>query len=452
MKTVLVVGAGPAGMFAAKKIAQAGHQVIILNRDIKPGGLAEYGIYPVKDKMKGGLRKQFSMVLAMPNVQYFGHISVGSEYAISVDELRQFNPDAMVFAVGAQGTKKLGLPGEDFKGVYSAKDFVYFYNQLPPFSTGDFSTRKRVAIVGMGNVMVDIARWLLQDTPNCQTEEVIVVARRGPLEAKFDEREIAYVQAHMEREAFQKELDRIKDKLTAVGQDPAQVYETTFKFLSKGSFDPGLPRLSFRFLCSPKAIHAGPDGRIERITVTENILAARDGGTAAKATDQTAELDVDTMIFAIGDVHDPKLGLPIGPEGYVTKPDPSRPESLYEVVDPKTGTVMEGIYVVGWARKASEGLVGIARHDAEVGAGHVLKCLEGVPDKASLTPEDILRRLKRKPVQVVTKEDLNFLAKTEETQAKKLGLSYFKFSDDEAMLEAIEEEKAKVGGAAATAD
>jgi hypothetical protein len=75
-----------------------------------------------------------------------------------------------------------------------------------------------------------------------------------------------------------------------------------------------------------------------------------------------------------------------------------------------------------------------------------------VPDKASLTPEDILRRLKRKPVQVVTKEDLNFLAKTEETQAKKLGLSYFKFSDDEAMLEAIEEEKAKVGGAAATAD
>ena len=443
MKTVFVVGAGPAGMFAAKKIAQAGHQVIIFNRDIKPGGLAEYGIYPVKDKMKSGLRKQFAMVLAMPNVQYFGHISVGSEYAISLDELHQFNPDAMVFAVGAQGTKKLGLPGEDAAGVYSAKDFVYFYNQLPPFSSWDFSTGKRVAIVGMGNVMVDIARWLLQDMPNGRPEEVIVVARRGPLEAKFDDREIAHIEMHLDREAFQKELDRIQEKLTAVGQEPAQVYETTFKVLSKGSFDPALPRFSFRFLCSPKAIHAGPDGRIQRLTVTENILVARGESTAAKATDQTAEIDVDTMIFAIGDVHDPKLGLPIGPEGYVTKPDPSRPESLYEVVDPQTGAVTEGIYVVGWARKASEGLVGIARHDAEVGAGHVLKYLEAVPDKASATQEEIFRRLKRKVLQVVTKEDLNFLAKAEEAQSKALGLTYFKFADDTAMLEAIEEEKLK---------
>ena len=74
MKTVFVIGAGPAGMFAAQKIAQGGHEVIILNRDIKPGGLAEYGIYPTKDKMKIGLRKQFAKVLGLPNVHYFGHV------------------------------------------------------------------------------------------------------------------------------------------------------------------------------------------------------------------------------------------------------------------------------------------------------------------------------------------------------------------------------------------
>ncbi|MBV9435614.1 MAG: NAD(P)-binding protein, partial [Acidobacteria bacterium] len=77
MKTVFVVGAGPAGLFAAQKIALAGHTVVILNRDIKPGGLAEYGIYPTKDKMKTGLRKQFAKVLALPNVHYFGHVCVG---------------------------------------------------------------------------------------------------------------------------------------------------------------------------------------------------------------------------------------------------------------------------------------------------------------------------------------------------------------------------------------
>src|SRR5205807_9965586 len=111
MKTVFVVGAGPAGLFAAQKIAQAGHQVVILHRDLKPGGLAEYGIYPTKDKMKVGLRKQFAKVLALPNVHYFGHVCIAEEGCLCIDELRQFNPSAIVFAVGAQGTKKLGLEG-----------------------------------------------------------------------------------------------------------------------------------------------------------------------------------------------------------------------------------------------------------------------------------------------------------------------------------------------------
>ena len=116
MKTVFVVGAGPAGLFAAQKIAQAGHQTIIFNRDVKPGGLAEYGIYPTKDKMKFGLRKQFAKVLSLPNVHYFGNVPVSKDAAVTVDDLKKWDPTAIVFAVGAQGTKKLGLPGEKAKG------------------------------------------------------------------------------------------------------------------------------------------------------------------------------------------------------------------------------------------------------------------------------------------------------------------------------------------------
>src|ERR1044071_3869209 len=101
VKTVFVVGAGPAGMFAAQKIAQGGHEVIILNRDIKPGGLAEYGIYPTKDKMKVGLRKQFAKVLSLPNVHYFGHVPVGNESAVTIADLREWEPSAIVFSVGA---------------------------------------------------------------------------------------------------------------------------------------------------------------------------------------------------------------------------------------------------------------------------------------------------------------------------------------------------------------
>src|SRR5260370_31767952 len=279
----------------------------------------------------------------------------------------------MVFAVGAQGNKKLGMSGEDAKGVYSAKDFVYPYNQLPPFASQNFSTGKRVAIIGMGNVMVDIARWLLLDAPNRHAEEVIVIARRGPLEAKFDEKEFAYVQAFLDRAIFAAELQRVKARMEAVGQDVAKVPEETFLCLTKFP-DPQttLPRLTFRFLSSPTGISTGPDGRIARLTIADNLLVNREGNVSAKPTGSTTELDVDTLIFAIGDMHDSSLGLPFGSHGYLTCPGPVNPCARYQVFDPAIGKIHPGVYVAGWARNPSEGLVGIARHDGEVGAAHVL--------------------------------------------------------------------------------
>jgi ferredoxin/flavodoxin---NADP+ reductase len=450
MANVFVVGAGPAGMFAAQKLAQAGHETIILNRDIKPGGLAEYGIYPLKDKMKIGLRKQFAKVLALPNVHYFGHVPVASNSPVTIDALREFCPGALVFAVGAQGTKKLGLPGEDLRGVYSAKDFVYYYNQLPPFATQDFSVGKRVAIVGMGNVMVDIARWLMVDSPERSVEEVIVIARRGPLEAKFDEKEFANIQIHLDRKAFQDELHRVEPAMKAVGQDIAKVAEETFPVLAKAPDQQTIPpRLTFRFLSSPSAIIGGPDGRIARLIVTENILVERDGGISAKATDRTAGIDVDTLIFAIGDQHDPSLGLPYAKGGYVTNPDVADPCANYQVFNHEAGQVCSGDFVLGWARKPSEGLVGIARHDGEVGAAHVLQFLANAQPRTGASTEDIARFLERKDLQFVPKADLRWLTAAEEKAARERGMAYYFFPDDESMLSQIEREKSTSAATAA---
>jgi ferredoxin/flavodoxin---NADP+ reductase len=432
-------------MFAAQKIAQSGHEVIILNRDIKPGGLAEYGIYPTKDKMKIGLRKQFAKVLSLPNIHYFGHVPVSSQSAVSIADLQQLEPAAIVFAVGAQGTKKLGLPGETARGVYAAKDFVYSYNLLPPFTSHDFSTGKRVAIIGMGNVMVDIARWLMIDAPQRTAEEVVVVARRGPFEAKFDKKEFDYIEEFLDRKAFDAELRRIQPQLSSVGQDISKLAAETFPVLATpGEEHPqGKPRLRFRFLCSPQAIHGDAHGRIDRLTVTENVLSERDGNIACKATDKTADLEVDTMIFAIGDVADPAVGLPYSRDSYVINPDQNDPKrAAYELFDPQTGKVLEGMYAVGWARKASDGLVGIARHDAEVGAVHVLKYLETAADSnfGAAQVQDFLRR---KGLRLVGKPDLECLARAEEQEAQQRGVPWFKFAEDEAMLAAIETEKAK---------
>ncbi|MGZ4818677.1 MAG: hypothetical protein ACXVZJ_08625, partial [Terriglobales bacterium] len=256
---------------------------------------------------------------------------------------------------------------------------------------------------------------------------------------KFDEKEIKYVEANLDRELLKAELQRVAAKVAGVGQDISKADEV-FSVLKKT--DPQTtPVMKFRFLCSPKEIVKGPDGRICKLIVTENNLVKKGEGTAAKATDQTAELDLDTMIFAIGDVHDPNLGLPMGPEGYSTKPKEGDERSLYQVADPVTGAEMDGHFVVGWARRASDGLVGIARHDAEVGATHVLQYLEGKQDKRGAAVETIENTLRARGIQLVNKAELALLGKAEEKEAQARNLTYFKYSDDTSMLRAITREK-----------
>ena len=446
MKTVFVVGAGPAGMFAARKIALAGHNAILFNRDVKPGGLAEYGIYPLKDKMKFGLRKQFAQVLDLPNVYYFGNVKIGNGYDLTIADLDALNPSAIVYTCGAQGAHSLGLPGGHSKGVYAAKDFVYHYNQLPPYASEDFSTGRRVAIIGIGNVAIDIARWLLQDSPSRATEEVTIIARRGPVEIKFDKKEIGFVERHISPEALAAELARIKDRCARANQDvsPAAIFTEHFHMLTEEDFTSIPPRLSFRFLSSPTAVIPGPDGRIAQLEVGDNDLVLRpDGSTKAIPNGQKSLLDVDTLILAIGDKHDERLGLPMGPSGYATRTDPDHPgEPVFEVWDPTRSCPLPGRFVAGWARRASTGLVGIARHDGELGAEQAIQYLQTQPDGNTPSPDEILASLKARGLNPVTKADLGLLAAAEQQEAEKRHLNYFKYSDNQAMFEAIERERA----------
>ena len=102
---------------------------------------------------------------------------------------------------GAQGTKKLGIPGEESVGVYHAKDVVYHYNSLPPFSQRHFEIGRRVAIIGMGNVMVDIGNWLLNHK---KIDQVVVVARRGPLEKAYDDSEFEVIEQYLDNSRNEK--------------------------------------------------------------------------------------------------------------------------------------------------------------------------------------------------------------------------------------------------------
>ena len=443
MKGVFVVGAGPAGMFAARQIALAGYETFIFNRDIRPGGLAQYGIYPVKTKMKSGLRKQFDQILALPNVHYFGNVQIGAAYDLSLAELEAMHPAAIIFACGAQGAKKLGLPGEDCKGIYAAKDFVYHYNQLDPFAQQDFSTGRHVAIIGVGNVAIDIARWLLLDKPANQTESVVIVARRGPLEVKFDKKEIEYVELHLSRDALVAELARVQERCAKCKQDvsPDTIFSRNYPRLKAPDFAPLPPQLSFRFLSSPKAFLPDASGRVARMEVADNDLVLNaDGSTSARSSGASSTIDVDTVLFAIGDKHDPQIGLPMGPDGYATNPNPATPnEPVYEVWDPTTAAITPGRYVVGWARKASTGLAGVARHDGELGAKKALEYLATAADPGTLSADEIAARLKAKNLRIVEKPDLAHVAKAEEGKGVVQPPNSFHFFHSSDLLQVIDE-------------
>lgn len=453
MKGVFVVGAGPAGMFAARKVALAGYETFIFNRDVRPGGLAQYGIYPLKTKMKMGLRKQFLQTLELANVHYFGNVQIGAGQDLSLAELEAMRPAAIIFACGAQGAKTLGLPGEDAKGVYPAKDFVYNYNQLDPYVGMDFSSHQRIAVIGVGNVAIDIARWLLLDKPAKHTRSVVIVARRGPFEIKFDRKEIDHVEPHLSRDEMVRELERVKERCARCNQDatPEKVFALHFPRLNEAGFEAVSPRLSFRFLSSPKAIVANEEGRVKQLVVSENDLVLKhDGSTSARVTGESASLDVDTVLFAIGDKHDPGIGLPMGPDGYATKPGPEGAgEPSFEVWDPLGGHTHAGRFVVGWARKASTGLAGTARHDGELGAHKALEFLKTTPDPDTMTVEEIREVFAGDGHRIVEQRDLTLLASAEQRRGPVAAPNSFHFSGDEEIFQAIDEEKEQMGRAEA---
>jgi ferredoxin--NADP+ reductase len=433
---VAVVGAGPAGLFGARELANQGARVVLFNRDIKPGGLAEYGIYPSKHTMKEGLRRQFRQVLDNPNINYYGNVMIGTEGDFSLDVLRAMGFQAILVTAGAQGTKWLGLPGEDLTGVYQAKDVVYFYNKLPPFSQKPFRFGKRCAIVGAGNVMVDIAHYLIRDE---QVDEVVAVVRRGPAEVKFDKKEMEYVIANLDMDALDAEIARVSPIMKQVGQDPEAAKAEILVALPKGLPKVSETRFRFEFLTSPIRMLGDNQGLLTQLEVEDNLLVLKDNGeTKPKGTGNKRMLDVETVVFAIGDKVDDTFGLPIEWNEFVKNPAPRFPiEGVsFEAYDPETKQPIEGIFVAGWSRQASHGLVGYARKDGTNGSKALWEYLQTLQTKdADINAID--GRVKSLPKPVVTKEDIKHLEAVELEEARKRNVDEFKFSSNDEMLKVM---------------
>ena len=437
--TVAVVGAGPAGLFAAQALADAGLQVALINRDIRPGGLAEYGIYFEKYKIKAALRKQFRKILNNPNITYYGNITVAQDGDLSLETLRAIGFQAVIVTVGAQGTKWLGLPGEDLAGVYHAKDLIYYYNGLPPFSEQEYTIGKRLALIGVGNVMADIAHWAIR---TLKVDEVTAVARRGPAEVKFTRQEMEYVAHNLDVPALDAEFARVADRMRTVGQDPEQARAFILSALPRALEQNSDTRLGFRFLSSPRKIIGNSDGKVTGLEVDDTELTLReDGSTRPVRLGTTHTLDVDTVIFCIGDKVSETFGLPIEWNSFVKHPEPRFPVDgiSYEAYDPAAGAPVEGVFVAGWAREASTGQVGLARKDAVQCARAVLAYLaiETVPLQPDAPLETFNQVVQKLGKPVISKEDTVLLIQAELAEAQKRDVEDFRYVTNADMLKVI---------------
>jgi ferredoxin--NADP+ reductase len=434
---VAVIGAGPAGLYAAQYLARQGVRVMVFNRDIKPGGLAEYGIFPDKLKMREGLKAQFSRILAMPNIQYCGNVAIGKFGDLQLDQLRQAGLQAFMVTTGAQENYWLGLPGEDLKGVYQANDLVFHYNRLPEKAKLTFNLGENIAVIGAGNVMLDILHYLKKEG---KPRRVTAFARRGPTEVRFDRQTLAPVAECLNLDQIRSAVTEAMPHVEKVGRDIRQFYKLVREAREKAPACDPLLNFQMRFLRSPRRLLGDASGRLKGIVFETNTLALVGDRVVPKGMGETESFETDTVIFSIGSRVDGGFGLPVAHGNFVTSSEPRFPvEGIsYEVYNPELCEQCEDIFVSGWARQASEGVVGLARKDAERGAKAMLQYLDTLAPVNQNDAEEVLQRLPPLKKPTVNFSDVKRLWKIENEIAAKNALPYFKFDSQEAMLRAID--------------
>jgi len=442
---IIVAGAGPAGMAVASSLSKAGHEIIILNRDIKFGGLAEYGIFPSKLKLRGGLKKQYWELIERPNVHYFGNVSIGNGRDLTVEEVRNLGASAVVFSIGAQGTKAIGVEGDSAKGVFHAKDVVYHFNRLPGFGDRPFDMGKHVAVIGAGDVMVDIAHWLIRYK---KVERVTAIVRRGPAERKYNPKEIRAVCANMDVDGITKEVARIKDRLAAVSQNADDVLKGLTDEFAKCEPKVSDASMGFKFLASPKRILVDGNNRVRGLEMEDNKLDPKGEDTVAVGLKQYYEFSCDSVVFAVGDKVDETIGLPYKSGMFITSPnktgnDPD--DALFQAYDETTQTVIDGVFLAGWARKASEGLVGIAKRDGDWCAEVVNRYLSTKSSEshsdANVVLDKLAATLTAHKSHAVGLEGLRILESQEKSHWGEDCIGEFKYTSTHEMLELIERGK-----------
>ena len=338
-----------------------------------PWGLVRLGVAPDHPNIKA-VSRAFEKIAAKPGFRFFGNVEVGRD--VKHSELAALY-DAVVYAVGTQTDRRLGIPGEDLPGSWAATEFVAWYNGHPDFQGLEFDlSAERAVVIGNGNVALDVARMLAltedelrgTDTTDAAIEaivgsgirEILVVGRRGPVQASWTPVEVGEMGelagADVVVDPADLELDAASEAAFA---EAGGTERRNMEFLREYAqrTPEGKPRtVRFRFRTSPVAIHG--DGRVEAIEVVRNELVADDAGRVrAVATDERETIPCGVVFRSVG-YH----GVPL-PELAFDERAGTIPNDRGRVLGPD-GEPVPGLYCAGWIKRGPSGVIGTNKKDA----------------------------------------------------------------------------------------
>ncbi len=371
---VAVVGSGPAGFYAAGALLDADLpvEVDLIERLPTPWGLVRLGVAPDHPKIKA-VSKAFERIAAHPGFRFLGNVAVGRDLTHE-DLVRLY--DAVIYAVGAQSDRQMGIPGEDLPGSWAATEFVAWYNGHPDYQELRFDLScERAVVVGAGNVALDVVRMLAlgaeeirpTDTTDAAIEailgaglkELVLLARRGPAQAAFTTPELKELGELADADVWvdpaDLELDPASEAALEHDTNARRNVEVLREYAAR---EPAGKRrvIRLRFAVSPVALLG--DERVEAIDVVRNRLVADESGRVqAVPTDERETIPCGIVFRSIGYLGVAIPGVPFD-ERRATIPN-----ECGRVLG-ADGAPVAGLYCAGWIKRGPSGVIGTNKKDA----------------------------------------------------------------------------------------
>ncbi len=452
---VAIIGSGPAGFYAAdnllkqKEVATA---VDMFDRLPTPFGLVRLGVAPDHPKIKS-VAKTFERIAEHSRFRFFGNVNFGDH--VSLDDLKQYYHQ-ILFTTGAQTDKRLNIPGEDLAGSHSATEFVAWYNGHPDFQELSFDlSQEAAAVIGVGNVALDVARMLARTSEELGTTDIAnpalealrhsrvktiyVIGRRGPAQAAFTLPELQEIAKLSHADVLAKpeeiELDHVSQAALEAHPDKAtekklDILRGFAKAESSGSHD---KQVVFRFLKSPSEIIGDNQGRVRALRLTHNELYSReDGRIGCRGTDRFEDIPVGLVFRSVGYRGVALPDLPFDEKKGVIHNENGR------ILAADGQTPIPGLYVAGWIKRGPTGVIGTNKPDAaETVSSMIDDFNRGDMLSPPYTSSEVATLIQRRQPDYFSYQDWQRLDKLEIGRGKDHGRPRVKFTNVQEMLEAI---------------